>query len=832
MPSLLQEKYRLAGRVADALPAVLRPSPVPGAPEFRSLARLEVESYAQLTGYRAGAAQIQDAFIRAVSASGRDAAVILAVSGGKASVYLGSADDVLPTLCSGIAGELPMAAWAPVKAWDEHCPLFADHPCGGYIGGLSAAALEADALLRAADRDCVIGLAIRPCPRETLQETQLRAQRLAELTGPFCTRTIPRGSGGTRSMQQTDRRIAHAGELLGALCSRLSGELMGKAYQAALWFAAGTPEDADRVGTLLLEALRAGEEKDEPLSRKPYIQPMRDTTMSFDGIYLPYLPSAELPAGCDLPLLRNALTALLPEAELRSLLPLPRDSHPGFSVTVPIRDETSFHEFDTQPHRADGPSIALGKITETGEEERVSLSAIGEHMLLCGASGSGKGYTIRRLITGLAELHIPFVMFESVKFEFSDLPDYGVDLRIYSSGITGQPLRFNPFIPESMTMIYSHIKGLVAALTAASDNLAPIPQALEMVICEAYRRHGWGTEDRVLPGDTRTFPTFPEVVGLIRPFFRESDLYQGEVKTNVASALYTRLSALAGFSFLSGREKLPTEEILSRSTSIQFDGLDVQADKCFLANVLLLNLNEALRKEPLDGGLRRVFILDEAHNFFLKPSDQSSSSASVSQYLGNLLSEIRANGCGIIIADQRPDCLNPCVLENTKVKIAHALAGQADIAAVSGQLGLSPNQLRLYHALAPGQAIVCVRGQRQVVRIQVEKPEPLADTRRIAMCGFCGFRHLCCSRDAAARLEGFPVKYSCQRLSGSMADPDALRAITREILSEAGLEDAPPHLRQCFFGQVAEGFGNPLYRQFFDSFYTTQFARERRNEHE
>ena len=817
MASQYQLRWNTACRLTEALPKLLSPTPTEAPLPLRSRCKLACSEFSHLTGYRSVEQEHSDLWPQltaALTAHRSDSAVVVTSHSGEIGFYLAAPTGKGASLRRAVSGILPMTGWKEVSPWDETSPVYQDYPYGGVIGGLCPAALDMDGLLRSLSGDWAAALLIHPCPSASLLQEAQTFDRIKALLEPFSTRSVPKGN---QVRQLTNPRILSTFQLAQQAGAQTRNRAAQRCFELSLWFGAKDPVTASQLGQLLAQSLIPAEEDG---LRIPYPQMLEQTTFSFDGLYLPWAPGPGLPGGFQLPLFENPLTALFSEQELAALLPIPRDAHPGFSVLLPSRDASCYHEYDIQPHEIHGQPIPLGQIVGSSLEEAVGTASLGEHMLIAGASGAGKSTTITGIAGGLNRLSIPFVLFEPVKGEFSKLPDYGIPLRVLSSGMTGEPLRFNPFVPEPMTGLYSHIKGLVTAITAASDNLAPIPQALELVMKEAYRRHGWQIHERCLLGDSRTFPTFRELRDLVIPYFKDSRLYQGEVKTNVSSALFVRLSALADYPFLQSGEKLPTREILSQNTTIQFDGLDTLPDKCFFANALLLNLNEALRQEPADGNLRHVLILDEAHNFFLKvPEDQNSSSAAVSQYFGNLLSEIRANGCGLIIADQRPDILNPSVIENTAVKVLHALEDSDDIKAAAGALGLSDHQKDLFHSLPPGRAIVSVRGQRPVVQIQVAKPQPVRQRPSAVMCSLCPYGHLCCSEEAEVLLEGFPVLDCCASLTAAMAQPEALDEVIRSILREADLQHAPPPLQLCFFGKVAEHLPGPLYRQFFDSYF-------------
>ena len=817
MTSMAYRRYDRARYFARQLPALLGPPARRDAQPFFAWGEpLNCRSYIRVTGLRSfGPEQLHSqlhALMADLSGQGQDLLVALACDGREWALYLGSSRSQT-VLERQVESLLPMVRQEPVSP-EGGGPLFRDYPFGGCIGNLGAVQARWDTVVRRIGATpCILLLMLKDAPGLGRQDLNTLDELCSDLD-QFSTRRIPVGFTGGQSRTVTDEVLLRGQQTADAFRRQLHSRQILRCPAGALWYAAMTPAEAQRVGSILEDSLQS---TDGNLRGRTYAQPLEDTTFRFDGFYLPLLSRGDFPG---LPLLQNPLTALLDPEEAVALAPLPQDSHPGFWVDLPQRDGTSFHEFDVTPHAIHGRGIPLGTISGTDQEAELGTLDMGQHTLLCGASGAGKSTTIRKLIHGLDRQGIPCLIMDPVKGNFSDLPEYGVEVTVYSSGIGGIPLEFNPFIPEEMTTIHTHIKSLCTAITAATDNEAPIPQALEMIITQAYREHGWQIGDMVLPGCNRTFPTFAQVRDIIIPFFRASNLYQGEVKTNVSSALFVRMSALAGFRFLQGSGKLPVQELLGRNTLIRFDGLDMLPDKCAFANFILININEHLRATGTCSQLRQVIILDEAHNFLLKPTGVNSSAAAVSEFFGNLLSEIREYGVGMVVADQRVSILNQSVVENTGIKILHAMSSAEDEQVAAGALKLSEYQRRLFQTLPPGRAVVSIRGQRPIVQVQIQKPQTIG-SGRCQMCRYCRFSHLCCRDAILPRLEGAPVHDWSASLLAVLGDEAGLKQAIRQVLAELGAQADPPHIRQCLFGHIIQqGIPNDQYRQFLNSFYT------------
>ena len=815
MNSVLHQRFERAMYFSRRLPALLHTPARRGVQPFHAWGEpLNCLSYTKITGFRSlGRDEILNqirTLVADLGGQGQDLLAALVCDGSEWALYLGSSRNQI-TLEHQVRSLLPMARLERPSIGD---PLFHSYPHGGCVGNLGPLQTRWDTVLRRiGTTPCVLALLLKSAPE--LPEGDLNTlDSLCRDLEQFSIRRIPTGFSGTQTRTVSNEEMLRGQQVAAGFRQRLQDGMLRRCHIGAFWYAAMTPEAAATVGSILEDSLEPGEGS---LRGRAYAQPLDMTTFQFDGFYLPWLQRESISG---LPMMQNPLVDILKPEEAAALAPIPQDAHPGLWVDLPQRDQSSFHEFDVTPHTIQGHPIPLGSITGTGQEAALGTLDLGQHTLLCGSSGAGKSTTIRKLILGLDRLGIPLLIMEPVKGSFSDLPSYGVETTIYSSGIGGIPLEFNPFIPEEMTTIHTHIKSLCTAITAATDNESPIPQALEMVIAQAYRNHGWETGDMVLPGCRKTFPTFREVRDMIMPFFRNCGLYQGEVRTNVSSALYVRINALAGFRFLQGAGKLPVEEILGRNTLIRFDGLDMLPDKCAFANFVLININEHLRAAGTFHGLRQVIILDEAHNFLLNPTGINNSAAAVSEFFGNLLSEIREYGVGMVVADQRVSILNQSVVENTGIKILHAMSSAEDEQIAAGALKLTEYQRQLFQTLAAGQAIVSIRGQRPIIQVQVSKPT--AGTVPVCqMCRYCRFSHLCCRDAVLPRLKDAPVRDWCASLLGVLGDEALLKQTIHQILRELNAEHDPPHIRQCLFGHMVErGIPKDQYRQFLNHIYT------------
>jgi len=136
-------------------------------------------------------------------------------------------------------------------------------------------------------------------------------------------------------------------------------------------------------------------------------------------------------------------------------------------------------------------------------------------------------------------------------------------------------------------------------------------------------------------------------------------------------------------------------------------------------------LPDAPQPSPKAGKLRHLLVVEEAHRVLGKAEPASAFSANpkqkVSEMFSNMISEVRAYGQGILIADQIPCRLNEDAVKNTNLKIVHKLVSADDRSAMAVALNLWENQERIIGDLGVGEALVRGDMDKQTVMIKVNK---------------------------------------------------------------------------------------------------------------
>ncbi|GHO57221.1 ATP-binding protein [Ktedonobacter robiniae] len=519
-------------------------------------------------------------------------------------------------------------------------------------------------------------------------------------------------------------------------------ERLDQAAAAGQWivhsyFGASTADDAQRLASLLLGTLAGTDSRPEPL---------RAFTCEKYGASL------------------EEYYTFLSSQEVATLIQLPREEVPGYAIH-------DYVKFDVDFDAPESGNLPLGKIQHNGHDSQetfdISLDALTKHAVVIGVTGSGKTTTVMNLLDQAVEAGKPFLVIEPAKTEYralrSALGDRA-DLRIYTLGNEMvAPFRLNPFEFEvtdepGSGALMTHIDFLKAVFTAAFPMYAPLPQVLETAIYEIYEDKGWdvtsGTNRRLTRWTERQkYPIFPTLADLDRKAQVVADRlqYNPEADAHIKASLKARIGSLrigAKGLMLDCARGIPMAELLARPTILELEHIGNDDEKTFIMGLLLSRLYEyrRLQTDSVNGGnkltgqgLRHLIVFEEAHRLLqntgpVMPSNPDSANprAQAVEVFTNMLSEIRAYGQGVLVAEQIPSKLAPDVLKNTNLKIAHRLIAQDDRKSLGQTMNLTPAQQMHLGVLTPGQAVVYAEGADHSYLVRMENYkrnlQPLSDS--------------------------------------------------------------------------------------------------------
>lgn len=518
-----------------------------------------------------------------------------------------------------------------------------------------------------------------------------------------------------------------------------------KSWNVGVYFLAEDADTAQQGGAQLGALLSGDKSRFEPIRihnlQRVWTSGSYSAQLALNGFEQPKLalvnPNTQVPIDHPLGTSFNSLTTPLNTEELALLVNLPRREVPGVQV-MPTAD------FSLNPPAIKEQEIKLGYLLEGGEPISLTygfpVKTLAKHALVTGITGSGKSTTCQKLLSELQQSHLPYLVIEPTKDEYVEWamqindrlpPDSPDRIAIYVPGLQTwrgrkleEQLTLNPFdivwLSEYATpQILPHIDRLKSILNASFPMQEILPVLLEEALFYAYSRpHNW--LDEQLPPFGTPRPTFTQLLDQVQLVVKSKG-YEERITANLSAAFKTRIQSLRqGWKgkLLDRPNSTPWAAIFDRSAVINLSHLGDDADKAFTMAVLLQFLYEyrqvqqetASTEERKKDRLRHLTVIEEAHRILLRATpgtlEQANPQAKVAEMFANILSEIRAYGEGLLIADQVPARLVPDAIKNTNLKIVHRLVAADDREAMSACMTLTPEQSAIINRLRLGQAII------------------------------------------------------------------------------------------------------------------------------
>ena len=415
---------------------------------------------------------------------------------------------------------------------------------------------------------------------------------------------------------------------------------------------------------------------------------------------------------------------VLTSSEFASLMCLPAESHPGLDVRstrrYSVNPETLYEKKDIVIGALCDREVALTN------EFGFSTDDLRAHTLVTGLTGMGKSTTIREIIS---QADVPFLVLEPAKSEYRNLKIGGQQIRVYTAGDESVvPFRINPFELSPGDTVHSHIDALGAILNSAFPMEGPMAALVEQGLVRAYENAGWDIASGAPPA-SGAIPTMDSFYNDLAAVIDEQKL-SGDYGSNIRGALLTRINSLRigprGRLFNS-ETPFDVKELLSRSTVIEMRKVGNDESKAFLTGILMLRIYKHFESLGESENLRNLLVLEEAHRVFKRESGKNNSlvgnntAQHAVENFENILSEVRAYGLGIVIADQLPLRLSEGAIKNTNLKIAHRLGAREDAEEIGGSMGLDPEHSAFLNRLKVGEALVHCSSLSEPVHVRVHK---------------------------------------------------------------------------------------------------------------
>lgn len=440
---------------------------------------------------------------------------------------------------------------------------------------------------------------------------------------------------------------------------------------------------------------------------------------------------------------------LLTSSQLAAYIHLPQLETLGFGVSV-------IPNFDVMRQASqDESQIQLGEILRLGNPTQsvyeVGLKSLTRHAFVAGVTGAGKTNTIFHILKEARKAKIPFAVIEPAKKEYRALikdPSIG-ELQVFTLGDElHSPFRLNPFEVVSWPTIAVgvHVDLLRSVFTASFGMWTPLPQILEQCLHEVYKDRGWDTTSNTnyrldATSDVAdAFPTLSELAAKVDEVIQKLG-YEQKISDDMRAALHTRINSLragAKGRMLDVQRSLPMDGLLNTSTVFELQEMGDDDDKAFMMGLLLIRLYEYRRASEESKDLHHLLVIEEAHRLLTnvgarRSQEEADPRGKAVETFANLLSEIRAYGQGVTVADQIPVKLAPEIIKNTNLKIVHRVVAADDRAVLAGAMAMDERQALALATFKLGQAAVFSEEDDAPVLVQVqrEKGEDTVDDETV-----------------------------------------------------------------------------------------------------
>lgn len=455
------------------------------------------------------------------------------------------------------------------------------------------------------------------------------------------------------------------------------------------------------------------------------------------------------------------LSTPLNTEELSLETSLPRKDVPG------LRFVRSSVRFANNPGANDCKGmLSMGKIIDSGvvqgNDYSIDVNSLVKHSLIVGSTGCGKTTTCKTIINEVLNRDIPVLIIEPAKDEYvrwavkwnEEHPENPVN--IYMPGVKNlemfgvkegaralSPLKLNPFQPAAVEGAPIDLLTRCEQLTALINASLPSSDILPVIMEEAFFTFMSETyKYEFTCGEAKQkedYPKLDKVLPVARKILNGRG-YSQEVANGLAAALDTRFQYLVRGKrgeILNVFRSTSYEKLFNQTTVVNLSKIANQKDKALIMSLLMLSLyeyrisaynyDENYQRNAQKNELLHLTVVEEAHNVLARPRTDLAGVGNpqqvVADLFGNMLSEIRGYGEGLMIVDQVPTRLIDDAVRNTNYKIAHRLSAKEDVEVMASALGLRLDQQGLIPLLQQGQAVITCDKDDAASWVKINKPK-------------------------------------------------------------------------------------------------------------
>lgn len=397
---------------------------------------------------------------------------------------------------------------------------------------------------------------------------------------------------------------------------------------------------------------------------------------------------------------------------------------------IPTKPILESIEFQSQ----ENPNSALlGEVVGSPSKAiSIPLENFPRHILIAGTVGSGKTYTCLQMLGELWKKEIPWLVIEPVKAHYRTLlkdndPYLSENIQVFTLGKEGiSPFRLNPFELLPGVTVEEHITQLAKCFQSAIPQFQVLPMIIQDSLYNIYFSHGWQLSDTYEIGDQRSFPTLSNFY-IECIIVAENGGWSQSVTQDITGAVSMRIGSLLKGSkgmMLNTSLSIPFWKIMEKPTILELNSLN-NDERALVMMFLLVFIREYAVTRQKKGILSHVTVIEEAHRI-MSTNNQAQNleiapdiGGSTMKDLSEFLSEIRALGEGVIIADQIPSRLIEDAHKNSNTKIIHTLPGKDDRELIGNTINASVKQINDVSLLENGQAAFFTSGMYGPTFIQV-----------------------------------------------------------------------------------------------------------------
>ncbi len=641
---------------------------------------------------------------------------------------------------------------------------------------------------------------------------------------------VSQSSRVTVSGESLNRSVQYYVELLEALLGKLQLAKAQGMWRTMAYYFSPSHATTAKMSTLL-RTVFSGEESVPEAIRTIALTNKNPSAILTQFRQIELDLNSHTASSADHPLqkiIKHKFASILNSRDLATLTHLPKEEMPGYDVKDTARFGVCL------PDRSSADTLTIGEIIDrgsgTGNHYGVYVQELVKHGLIAGVTGSGKTNTCLNLISRLwknGNSGVPFLVIEPAKAEYRSLLNIEgyEDLQVFTLGDEmTSPFRLNPFEIMEGVKLQTHIDNLRAVFNASFVMYAPMPYVLERCIHEVYKDKGWdlttnlnrssGTTDRSPYG---VFPTLTDLYEKIDPVV-DAMGYEDRLTMDIKAGLKARIGSLrigGKGSMLDSSLSIPMDNLLNKPTILELQSIGDDEEKAFIMGLLIARLYEyreiESKRKGNNAGLKHVTLIEEAHRLLTKAStdfgnlENVSTKAKAVETFCNILSEIRAFGEGILIAEQIPSKLAQDAIKNTNLKIMHRIVAKDDRDLMGDTMNLNEQQNKFISIMAKGEAAVFSEGFNEPFLVRVshyqsssKKINPKVDSiqdkdvsrfmanklrtldnvlGRHSGCKQCQYK--CAYRDTANHLLSSQelISYFCKFIFAIIEKPDSLTTV-------------------------------------------------------